>query len=128
MQQNNPDDLLLEESETTKLVVPYFMRRPYGVMLFVKDDSKQFIHELTAQEKHDVASGIAKVTKIYHSLLPSIGRDIAYNVLFHTGPGAGIYIEFLPYTQETGGMEQQGLWVCQDTPQGSANVLKTYFK
>ena len=56
--------------------------------------------------------------------LASIGRHVAYNVVVHTGPGAGIYVEFLPYSQEVGGYEQAGLWICQASPIDTAQQLR----
>jgi hypothetical protein len=49
-------------------------------------------------------------------IMPKIGRETAYNVIVNNGPGAGIYFEFLPYTQETGGFEHLGLLLCQGNP------------
>ena len=56
--------------------------------------------------------------------MPEIGRELAYNVITHNGPGAGIYFEFLPYTQETGGFEHLGLYVCQQNPKTAAARLR----
>lgn len=126
MLQNTPKELRLRDFGDAELVVPYFMRRPMGAMLFLKDDNKSFVHEMTTKEREAIVTGISTTIRSYHRLLPAMGRETAYNILFHTGPGAGIYIEFLPHTQETGGMEQLGLWVCQDTPRGSADVLREY--
>lgn len=126
MQENKNSELHLEDYPEAELVVPYFMRRPLGAMLFLKDTSPSLLHQLNDGQIHSLVKGISQMTRVYHNVLPAIGRDVAYNVLFHTGPGAGIYVEFLPSTQETGGMEQLGLWVCQDTPEGSAAVLRNY--
>ncbi|MBN2342741.1 MAG: hypothetical protein JXX29_24110 [Deltaproteobacteria bacterium] len=126
MLEDTPDELRLADLGETELLVPYFMRRPLGAMLFLKNDARQFLHQLNDAEIHSLVNGISKTVRAYHRVLPAIGRDVAYNVLFHTGPGAGLYIEFIPFTQETGGMEQLGLWVCQDTPEGSASVLRSY--
>jgi hypothetical protein len=56
--------------------------------------------------------------------MPAIGKPTAYNITVSNGPGAGLYCEFLPYTQETGGFEHLGLWVCQDTPNRVAPTLR----
>jgi hypothetical protein len=53
-----------------------------------------------------------------------MGREIAYNVITHNGPGAGLYFEFLPYTQESGGFEQLGLFVCQAEPEAAAAQIR----
>ena len=50
------------------------------------------------------------------AIMPAIGKNTAYNITVSNGPGAGLYCEFLPYTQEMGGFEHLGLWVCQNSP------------
>ena len=128
LREQTPAALRLLDLGTAEVVVPYFMRRPMGAMLLVKEYSKRLVSELSDTECRDVVEGISRMLQVYHRLLPAMGREVAYNVLFHTGPGAGMYVEFLPHTQETGGMEQMGLWVCQDTPEGSASVLREYLR
>ena len=41
------------------------------------------------------------------------------------GPGAGLYFEFLPYTQEMGGYEHLGLIMCQANPAAVAEHLRS---
>jgi hypothetical protein len=49
-----------------------------------------------------------------------IGREAAYNIITHNGSGSGLYFEFLPYTQELGGFEHLGLYLCQGNPLSAA--------
>jgi hypothetical protein len=56
--------------------------------------------------------------------MPQVGRELAYNVIANNGPGAGLYFEFLPYTQEIGGVEHLGLFVCQELPARAAARLR----
>jgi len=58
------------------------------------------------------------------SIMPAIGREPAYNILTNNGPGAGLYFEFQPYTQEFGGFEQLGLLICQADPFQAAGHLR----
>ena len=51
--------------------------------------------------------------------------ETAYTVLTNNGPGAGLYFEFLPYTQEIGGYEQLGLFLCQEDPRKAALKLRS---
>ncbi len=37
---------------------------------------------------------------------------------------AGLYFEFLPYTQEQGGLEQLGLSICQMEPERAAQDIR----
>jgi hypothetical protein len=56
--------------------------------------------------------------------MPMKKRAIEYNVITHNGPDAGLYFEFLPYSQEEGGFEKLGLSVCQSNPDAAAEILR----
>jgi len=122
----NPKELQIKDYGEATLLVPYFMRRPYKMMLIVGDVGKQYLCELGRGELEAVARGIGDAVKAILELMPRIGKEPAYNMVVHNGPGAGIYFEFLPYTQETGGFEHLGMWICQGTPLQSVEVLKEY--
>jgi galactose-1-phosphate uridylyltransferase len=120
LQRENPPELLLKDYGPALLLIPYFMQRPYNMMLLVKDTSKQHLHQLDEVEIAAVAQGWHDALGAIHTLMPQLGRETAYNVITHNGPGAGLYFELLPYTQETGGLEHLGLFVCQELPQRAA--------
>jgi galactose-1-phosphate uridylyltransferase len=124
MLEKRTEELTVRDYGPAVLVVPYFMRRPYDMMLLVKDTSKRHIFELSDSEIEAVAEGWSDGTRAIHKVMPQIGREIAYNVVAHNGPGAGLYFEFLPYTQEIGGIEQLGLIVCQEDPVQAAEYLR----
>jgi galactose-1-phosphate uridylyltransferase len=124
----NPSKLQLRDYGPAVLVVPYFMRRPYDMMLLVKDSGKRYLHELTEAELTAVADGWHDAIRAMLWVMPNIGRETAYNMVTHNGPGAGLYFEFLPYTQETGGFEQLGLSVCQGNPRDAAAQLRRFLK
>jgi galactose-1-phosphate uridylyltransferase len=124
----NGIELTVEDYGPAVLLVPYFMRRPFDMMLLLKDTSKQFLHELTETEFEAVAEGWHDAIRVIRLVMPEIGREIAYNVITNNGPGAGLYFEFLPYTQETGGAEHLGLIVCQQSPELSANRIRELLK
>lgn len=67
--------------------------------------------------------GLRQFTPIL-MIMPKIGRETAYTVVANNGPGAGLYFEFLPYTQEIGGCEQLGLFLCQEDPHKAADRLR----
>jgi galactose-1-phosphate uridylyltransferase len=100
------------------------MRRPYDMLLIIKDVRKRYLHELDVNEIAAVADGWHDAIRAIRAVMPSIGREIAYNVVTHNGPGAGLYFEFLPYTQEIGGLEHLGLYICQGTPEDAARRLR----
>lgn len=124
MLRENPAELLVKDYGEAVLVVPYFMKRPYYTMLLLKDTSKQYLYQLSEAELSAVSSGWHDATNAMLTIMPKIGRATAYNIVTSNGPGAGLYFEFLPYTQETGGLEQLGLWVCQGNPNAVAHQLR----
>lgn len=120
---------LMEERQLTLLrlatgtlgVAPW-MRRPYEMVYTVHDDGPENLFQLTEVQLQDLGDALAAAIGAMRALFPRLGKEPAYNVVFNTGPGAGIYLEFLPYTQETGGFEHAGLYVCQATPELCHNV------
>ena len=126
LKRENPTDLIVRDYGPAQLVVPYFMRRPFDMMLLVKDVAKGHLFELSLPEITAVAEGWHDALRAIHWIMPRIGKEIAYNVVTHNGPGAGLYFEFLPYTQEMGGFEHLGLFVCQGSPSDAANRLRDY--
>ncbi len=126
LMRENPADLLIRDYGPAVLLVPYFMRRPYDMLLLVRDVGKQHLHELTAAEIAALAEGWRDAVRAMRLIMPRIGREIAYNVVVHNGPGAGLYVEFLPYVQEIGGAEHLGLFVCQGNPKSVVVRLREY--
>jgi galactose-1-phosphate uridylyltransferase len=124
LMRENPAGLLVRDYGPAVLLVPYFMRRPTDMMLVVKDTGKQHIHELSDAEIAAVAEGWRDAIRGIRLVMPRVGRELAYNVVAHNGPGAGLYFEFLPYVQEIGGAEHLGLFVCQGNPKGAAAWLR----
>lgn len=124
----NPAELLIRDYGPAVLLVPYFMRRPYDMMLLVKDAGKQYLHELTADEIAAVAEGWHDAIRALRLIMSDIGKEIAYNVVTHNGPGAGLYFEFLPYTQEFGGFEHLGLLICQGSPGSVVARIREYLE
>lgn len=124
MLRETPDELLIRDYGEAVLMVPYFMRRPYDMLLLVKDVSKQYLCEMDLPELTAVAKGWHDAIKAMLTIMPRVNKEPAYNVTVSNGPGAGVYFEFLPYTQQTGGFEHLGLWVCQNNPTNAASHLR----
>jgi galactose-1-phosphate uridylyltransferase len=116
-------NLVLRRYPTGALSVSPWMRRPYEMVYTVDDPGPSYLFELSHAQLRDMATAMGTAIGAVHRLFPKIGREPAYNVLVHSGPGAGIYVAFLPYTQETGGFEHAGLYVCQSTPALCHTVL-----
>jgi galactose-1-phosphate uridylyltransferase len=120
MVRENPKDLLIRDYGPAVLITPYFMRRPYDMMLIIKDSRKSYLHMLDEEECGAAVKGWRDAIRIILTIMPQIDKEIAYNVVTHNGPGAGLYFEFLPYTQEMGGFEHLGLYLCQGNPSAAA--------
>ena len=125
MLRENPDEFLIKDYGSAALVTPYYMRRPYDMLLIVKNASKSYLYELDDKELAAAAEGWRDGIRIMLKIMPQIGKETAYNVVTHNGPGAGLYFEFLPYTQETGGFEHLGLYLCQGNPKDAADNART---
>ena len=70
-----------------------------------------------------VSSGWRDAARVFRQIMPLLNREIAYNIITHNGPGAGLYFELLPYTQEKGGLEHLGISVSQaDSFQTAAQI------
>ena len=123
----NPKELIVHDYGSAVLIVPYFMRRPFNMQLILKDTRKSYCHELDEIEIEAVAGGWKDATRAIHQIMTDSGREVAYNVVTHNGPGAGLYFEFLPYTQEDGGLERLGLSICQADPYKAAAQLRKIF-
>ncbi|MFW5698773.1 MAG: hypothetical protein ACOCYN_02865 [Planctomycetota bacterium] len=124
MLRENPAQLAVRDYGPVVLMVPYFMRRPYNMLLAVKRTSCAYLHQLDDEERTATAAAWKDAIQAIRAIMDAIDRPIAFNVTVHNGPGCGLYCEFLPYTQEMGGFEQLGFWVCQGTPEGCAETLR----
>ncbi|MBC8254340.1 MAG: hypothetical protein H8E35_09925 [Ardenticatenia bacterium] len=120
----NPAELVIKDYGPAILIVPYFMRRPFDMVLVMKAVGKKHLHQLTEAETAAVAEGWHDAIRVMRTVMPEMGRETAYNVISNNGPGAGLYFEFLPYTQETGGAEHLGLIVCQQNPQDTGAHIR----
>lgn len=120
----NPQALMIKEYGKAALVTPYFMRRPYDMFLILKDTNKPYLHMLNDDEFKAIADGWRDSIRIILDIMPKIGRETAYTITTHNGPGAGLYFEFLPYTQEMGGFEHLGLYLCQGNPKAAATLAR----
>jgi hypothetical protein len=93
-------------------------------------DGAVVMNRLAALEKKLVETGkqvliTRDAIQVMRTVMPAIGRETAYNITCHNGPGAGLYFEFLPYTQENGGLEHLGLYACQADPYIVADHIRT---
>ncbi len=126
MLRENAPSLRIRDYGPALLAVPHFMRRPYDMILLLKESDKAHLHQLTPDERLAVATGWHDALGALHELMAELGRELAYNVVTHNGPGNGLYFEFLPYTQEMGGFEHLGLYICQGDPEQAAAQIRAH--
>lgn len=124
--ERTPEALVLARYEgNVTALVPPFMRRPLHSMLVVGDASRRCLHDLSPKEIRGLAAGTRGLLRAFRELMPRrYGKPYTLNMIVHNGPSPGVYFEFFPYTQEMGGYEHLGLFVCQDSPESSAAALK----
>ena len=112
----NPPELTIRDYGSAVLLIPYFMRRPFDMQLILKDTAKSYLYQLNDEEITAVVDGWRDAIQIMFTVMTRKDREPAYNITTNNGPGAGLYFEFLPYTQEMGGFEHLGLFLCQENP------------
>lgn len=121
MFEENAEALTVWETEHVRLLIPYFMRRPYASILAMKNTRRQYLHQLHEDELRDLTRGMALTIRALHKLMEDMmGMEPAFQLAVQNGPGAGLYVEFFPQTQALGGFEQLGLWICQASAQQCA--------
>jgi len=125
MMKHNPHELELENSGHFSAIVPYFIKRPLQSMIYYHGDA-HYLHGIPDEHLPALAALLKKNIASVLNIMPRIGREPAYNLIFHSGPGSPFYIEILPYTQETGGYEQLGIWVCQGSPKSTHEIYKEF--
>jgi galactose-1-phosphate uridylyltransferase len=123
----NPASLTVAEIGSTRIIVPYFMRRPYN-LLVVPHTEAEHLHELSPKALLELEVSIQRTMQVYHGLLESLNRDVSFNMVIHTGPDSQLYVEFFPMVQAMGGFERIGMWICQLTAQKAADQLRALFE
>lgn len=124
---DNPESLTIAEYASVKIVIPYFMRRPFNVMILL-DTQAEHLHQLSARILANMTMAMQKVIQTFHRLLPALGREVSYNMAIHTGPDNNVYVEFFPIIQASGGFERIGLWICQLSAQNAAAQFRALYQ
>ena len=102
-----------------RLLVPTAARRPLDALILPGDSKASFLHELSRRPLTGMAEALIATTRALHALMPGLGREVSYNLVFHLHPGAGAHIEVLPFTQEVGGYERLGVYLSHARPEDS---------
>jgi galactose-1-phosphate uridylyltransferase len=125
--EENPASLTVAEIGSTRIIVPYFMRRPFN-LLIVPQAEAEHLHELNTNEFQELEVAIQKTMQVYHCLLESLNKEVSFNMAIHTGPDSQLYVEFFPMVQAMGGFERIGMWICQLSAQKAADQLRALFE
>ena len=80
LMRENPTEFLVRDYGPALLLVTYFMRRPYDMMLLVKDVGKKYLHELARPEINAVAEGWHDAIRAIRWIMPKIGRETVAGV------------------------------------------------
>ncbi len=124
MLEANPSQLIVKDYGRAVLVVPYFMKRQFDMILLLKDAKKTNIFQLEDEELRAVAMAFHDAARSIVGLMPRRGRNPAYNIVTHNTGESGLYFEFLPYMQEMGGLERLGFYICEGNPENAARLLR----
>jgi len=127
MFKSNPPDLLVKDFGEVIVIVPYFMKRAFDMIIIIKNSAKRYLHELTQIEREQLTLAMQYTMQSIIDLMTEIDISPAFNMMINNGPGCGLYIEFLAQTQKMGGYEQIGLYVCQANPQQITKQIRAKF-
>jgi galactose-1-phosphate uridylyltransferase len=122
----NPDKLTVFANDTIKVVIPYFMSRPFNVIVLLNTEA-QHLHQLEHNTLVELTTAMQRVIKTYHTLLGDLGREVSYNMAINTGPNNHVHVEFFPIVQAMGGFERIGMWICQLSADNAAQQMREYF-
>lgn len=124
MLRETSEDLWVADMPHVVVMVPYFMKRPYAMLAVVKQTYIANLHQLSDACLDDLAKAIRLCIRTMMHCMLADGRTPAYNMAIHSGPGCGLYVEFFPRSQQMGGLEYLGTWLCEATPQHCAHMLR----
>ncbi|HHT9155339.1 MAG TPA: hypothetical protein ACFYD5_05945 [Candidatus Tripitaka sp. YC43] len=129
----NPQEYHVKEYQGgVVLLVPYFIRRPLDAMILFRGVGARcnvplpsdYLHHLSDKELYSLGEALRDVMSSLKILMPRMGRELAYNWVIHEGDVGGMYVEILPWTQEMGGYEQLGMYLCQGRPESTVNYYR----
>ena len=124
LMKTNDESLTIASFGPIKAVTPHFMLRPLHTILLFQGEPCEYLHHLSDGQRDGLVEAFGKLLPAIIETMPKIGRLPCFNIVFHCGPIGQMYIEIHAYTQEIAGLEHLGLYVCQGTPEQSAQMLK----
>lgn len=126
LRQNMPPSLILGENKDWILGVNPFMSRPGELLLLPRENPAAFLHTLSFNQLMNLTELLQTILGwaplYFNTVFPS--RQVAFNLVFHNSGAGAFFVEYLPFTQNNGGYEKQGFYICQDSPEKSAQFYK----
>ena len=135
-------NLIIKDYDSVQTIVPYFARIPLQAMIILKENVER-IADIDNKILKDLSRATIDLTRCLYYLMPGLGKELAYNTIFHTGSLNGalkdnsvfktgspigslgrMYLEFSPFTQIYAGLEKIGIDVCQLDPKTSAKIYR----
>lgn len=116
--------LVVDAVGDTRTLVAPFMRRALQSFVVPSEPSARFLHELSDDALVELGVAIARVTGATSRVMVEHHGEPAWNLVMHTGVEVPLVIELRAYTQPLGGYEQLGLYLCEQTPETSAERLR----
>ncbi len=115
--------------ELVKVYTPFCLKRPLEAIICFCDVSKNYLYQLSLAELSGTAKALREMTEVLLAIMKNeMGLEGAYNLVFHTGPVSGMYIEILPCTQRLGGYENLGMNLCSWRAEESTQMYQKYLE
>lgn len=123
LRDETPEALVLADLGGARWLTPFCLRRVLQTVVVPDHPTATYLHELPKKHLRALARGVRLACRAATELMPTLGREVAYNLLVHNGPIGGVYVELLPWTQQYGGYEQLGVFLVQGTPEYSHELI-----
>jgi galactose-1-phosphate uridylyltransferase len=126
---HSPDALVVRDyGDWFRTLVPWYMRRPLEMAIVCQKAGVKDLEDLDEEGTFALAAALRDAAEAVTGLMPQMGREVAWNLLFHNGIAEGLYVELLPYTQEWGGYEGLGICLCSGSPEASVDAIRGFLK
>jgi hypothetical protein len=117
--------LLVEREAGVTVLVPPFMRRALQAFVIPEGAGPVgWIHHLPEDVLDATALVVARLTAALNALMVEQFGEPAWNLIWHTGPGAWPVLEMRAFTQPLGGYEHMGIYLCEEHPETTARRLR----
>src|SRR3989344_2590557 len=116
LQEKAGSGLVIKEYRTIRVITPPWLRRHLEAVIIPKNMHRERISDLTEEECLDLARATTDIARACHRIMPRIGKEFAYNMIFNAGEGIGtLWVDMLPATQISGGFELGVFYLCQSS-------------